>query len=200
MSQSDTESDSSGPSTKKKIKKTKSWRKQKFNKDWLALDQFKGWLTEIPEDPFSCKCNACDCTLICGKSELLKHSNGKKHLQKVKSVAQNSNITSFFHPVCTRDESRQVQDFELRLSAFFAEHNVAFQVVDHLVPLLKEIIPDSKILQKVSLGRHKCTSIIKNVLAPSVSEDLVNILKFNKFSILIDESTDIGLNKSINNE
>lgn len=94
-------------------------------------------------------------------------------------------------------QNRQVQDFELRLSAFFAEHNVAFQIVDHLVPLLKEIIPDSKIIQKVTLGRQKCTNIVKNVLASSVTEDLINILKVNKFSILIDEGTDIGLNKTM---
>lgn len=145
----------------------------------------------------SCKCIACNCTLVCGKSELSKHSNGKKHLQKVKLVRKNANVTDFFRPISTRDEDRQVQDFELRLSAFFAEHNVAFQIVDHLVPLLKEIIPDSKIIQKVTLGRQKCTNIVKNVLASSVTEDLINILKVNKFLILIDESTNIGLNKTM---
>lgn len=64
------------------------------------------------------------------------------------------------------------------------------------MPLLKDIIPDSKIIEKATLGRTKCTSIIKNVLAPTLNKVLVNMLKVTKFSVLIDESTDIGRNKS----
>lgn len=37
---------------------TTTWQRQKFNKNWLSLYQFRGWLQEIPEDPFSCKCYA----------------------------------------------------------------------------------------------------------------------------------------------
>ncbi|XP_018800383.1 PREDICTED: uncharacterized protein LOC108975974, partial [Bactrocera latifrons] len=78
---------------------------------------------------------------------------------------------------------------------FFAEHNVALTVVDHLIPLLKEIVPDSEIIKNVDLGRKKCTSIIKNVVAKEEKDNLVNKLKVNPFSVMIDESTDIGLNK-----
>lgn len=191
--ESDTDSVKCGQSAPKKAK----WRKQKFNRDWLQLEQFKGWLKEVPQNPYSCRCVAYDCQLTYGKSELQKHSKGKKHLQKVKLSSSNTNMHSFFKPIVTRNEDRQVQDFEIRLSAFFAEHNVALQIIDHFVPLLQEIIPDSKIIQKVALGRKKCTSIIKNVLAPTVNEDLLEILKMNKFAVLVDESTDIGLHKTM---
>lgn len=196
MSSTESDSDTSGPSSPKKIK---TWRKQKFNESWLLLDEFKGWLQAIPSDSYSCRCVSCDCSLTCGKSELIKHSKGKKHVQKLKLISKNKNLTEFFKPITKKSEGedREVQNFEIRLSAFFAEHNVALQIVDHLVPLLQQIVPDSKIIQKAVLGRQKCTSIIKNVLAPSVTEELVDILKENKFSILLDESTDVGLNKTM---
>lgn len=73
---------------------------------------------------------------------------------------------------------------------------MALQIIDHLIPLLKEIAFDSKIIQQVAPGRKKCTSIIKNVVTPNFKASLANTLKTTKFSILIDESTDIGLNKS----
>ncbi|XP_049309067.1 uncharacterized protein LOC125777735 [Bactrocera dorsalis] len=76
---------------------------------------------------------------------------------------------------------------------FFAEHNVALTVVDHLIPLLKEIVPDSEIIKNVDLGRKKCTSIIKNVIAKEEKDNLVKKLKVNPFSVMIDESTDIGM-------
>lgn len=41
-----------------------------------------------------------------------------------------------------------VKTAEIKLAAFFAENNVAFQLVNKLIPLLKEIFNDSNIAQK----------------------------------------------------
>lgn len=73
----------SGPSSPKKVKK---WRKQKFNQDWLLLNEFKRWLKPVEGDEYSYQCTACNCVLTCGKSELQKHSKGIKHLKKVKLI------------------------------------------------------------------------------------------------------------------
>ena len=67
--------------------------------------------------------------------------------------------------------------------------------MDHLVPMLKDTLPDSKILNDMNLGRTKCTNIIKNCLAKTETQELVANLQRCKFSILVDESTDLGLNK-----
>lgn len=72
---------------------------------------------------------------------------------------------------------------------------MAFQVVEHLVPLLVDCFPDSTILKDVKLGRTKTTNIIKHVLAKKETQDVAKILKQKMFSILIDESTDISVNK-----
>jgi len=86
----------------------------------------------------------------------------------------------------------QVKCAEIKLAAFFAEHNVAFYTADHLIPLLQNIFNDSKIAHDLSAARSKCTNIIKNVIAKRETEKLVSILQNHKFSILIDESTDIS--------
>ena len=106
-------------------------------------------------------------------------------------------MSDFLAKQAKRNEDKQVQEFELGLSMFFAEHNVALQIVDHLIPLLKTIIPDSNIIKKSEFGRKKCTSLVKNVITPHIQKNLVETLKKTSFSVMIDESTDIGLNKAI---
>ncbi|XP_026669810.1 uncharacterized protein LOC113464417, partial [Ceratina calcarata] len=86
----------------------------------------------------------------------------------------------------------KVKRAEIKLSAFFAEHNVAFCAVEHLVPLLKNVCTEPEVVQDLSLARHKCTKIVKNVIAKREVEKIVECLRTCKFSVLIDESTDIS--------
>lgn len=69
--------------------------------------------------------------------------------------------------------------------------------MNHLVPMLKRCFPDSQIAQKMQMKKTKATAMIKNVIAVSEKENLTWDLKTNKFSILIDESTDLSCNKTM---
>ncbi len=71
-----------------------------------------------------------------------------------------------------------------------AEHNVPLRI-------LKYIFHDSQIAQNITLGRTKTTAITKHVIGDCYSESLTEILKRKKFSVLIDESTDIGNVKTV---
>lgn len=88
-----------------------------------------------------------------------------------------------------------MSEAEIKLSAFLAHHNVAFQVVEHLVPVLTDCFPDSSILKNVKLGRTKVTHVIKNVICKKETKDLVSILQKTHFSILLYKRTDIAVNK-----
>ena len=60
----------------------------------------------------------------------------------------------------------QIKIAEIKLPAFVVEHNLSFQVMDHLSDLVKEIFPDSNLLACNFKSKHtKTRSIIKNVLA-----------------------------------
>jgi len=74
------------------------------------------------------------------------------------------------------DFDLQVQRAEIKFSALLSEHNVAFQIIDHLEALMKSCFPDSKICQNMKLRRTKATNIVKNVIAPAQKDVLVKKL------------------------
>ena len=74
---------------------------------------------------------------------------------------------------------------------------IAFKIADHLIPLFKNIFVDSKIALDLSLGRHKCKNIITKVIAKRETQKTIKELQKRKFSILIDESTDITDEKNM---
>lgn len=94
------------------------------------------------------------------------------------------------------NEVNNVKSEEIKLSTFFANHNVPFQTVDFLVPLGTSTSFMTEILLKIySYVEKKCTSIVKLILAPWEIEDTVRIIQKHPFSVLVDESTDISTHK-----
>lgn len=63
----------------------KPWRKQKFIDKWVEDEKFKGWLARHPEDPTLAKCTSCNQELVAGKSELIKHSQTRKHIKSLQT-------------------------------------------------------------------------------------------------------------------
>ncbi|KAG8185296.1 hypothetical protein JTE90_023904 [Oedothorax gibbosus] len=63
----------------------KPWRKQKFIDKWVNEEKFKGWLARHPEDPTLARCISCNQELVAGKSELLKHSQTRKHVKSLQN-------------------------------------------------------------------------------------------------------------------
>jgi len=47
----------------------------------------------------------------------------------------------------------------------FAEHNLAFQISDHTIKVLKSAFTDSAIAKEITLNRYKCTNIVKQIIA-----------------------------------
>ncbi|CAH1099852.1 unnamed protein product [Psylliodes chrysocephalus] len=86
---------------------------------------------------------------------------------------------------------------EIKITGFLTEHNISFNSADHLTSLIKSYFPDSKIAQGMSLGRTKAAQISKNVIGACAEEEIISYLKCNKFSLIIDESTDISSVKTM---
>ncbi|CAH0714933.1 unnamed protein product, partial [Brenthis ino] len=66
---------------------------------------------------------------------------------------------------------------EVKLAAYFAEHNIAFNSADHLGKVLKECFTDLKILKETTITRKKTAKIIYNGIGPEHKEELANKLK-----------------------
>jgi len=160
-----------------------------FQSSWLDDNLFKGWLAPYHQENKAI-CTACNTVIRCCKTDLIRHSQRVKHIKNInlkKSIVTNNNndLTELSH-------KDKVKRAEIKLAAFFAEHNIAFCTADHLIPLLKDICADPKIVQDFALGRLKCTNIVKDVIAKREVEKIVDNLQSCRFSILIDESTDIS--------
>jgi hypothetical protein len=67
----------------------------------------------------------------------------------------------------------------------------------HLIDLIKKHFSDSKIASNLKMKSTKASAVIKNAIAPVCHSKVVQHLKSNFFSLIIDESTDISVTKSM---
>ena len=187
-----------GPSNQEDVQGATPAKRAKFKtflKSWFSIPEFAGWLQAVENDPRKAFCTCCQKTIACGKSELKKHAARDSHIHKVALLQSEALETRVIAPQVDEQEIAHkavVKCAEIKLSAFYAEHNIGIATVNHLVPVLKSCFKDSRTAQDLSLGRTKCSKIITNCLGVRELEKLVEILKFQKFSVLVDESTDIS--------
>jgi hypothetical protein len=175
-------------------KKRSKVYKQKYNKSWEKDQKLKGWIAPLKKDPYKAFCTLCDKELVAGLSELRKHGDSKRHKEKAKAVTTTKPITEM---VTTDRTVEQVKRAEMKIAAFVVEHNLAFQVTDHLSDLVSDIFHDSAIANKFRCKHTKTRNIIKHVLADHYQDELKQTLRNSKFSIIIDESTDISAKKQL---
>ncbi|KYM93750.1 hypothetical protein ALC62_15647 [Cyphomyrmex costatus] len=159
-------------------------KERRFKYAWLDEDNFKGWLAPHPTDRNKAMCISCNIVIRCCKTDLTRHAQTPKHINKLTNKNQSLNESTISH-------IDEVKSTEIQLAAFFVEHNVAFYTADHLIPLLKKVCIKPEVVQDLSLARSKCSNIVKEVIAKRETEKLVENLQSRRFSILIDESTDI---------
>ena len=175
------------PTTKRK------WYSQCFKTEWLSETGFKEWLKQDRNDANSSFCKWCSLTLKnASKSMLMKHNNTVKH-KKCFEVSKNSVDITQFMTKNISTESEQTAKSELLFAAYFAEHNIPFANIDHLLPVCKAAFPDSKIAEKISMKRTKLSYVIQDGIAFDEKSAIADVCKTQKFSLIIDESTDISV-------
>lgn len=151
-------------------------------------------------NPYNAFCECCNTSLVAEISTIKRHAEGIKHKYKMKNLPCSSGMVqpklrNFF--VQDNQFEDQVKELEISLCGFIAEHNIPYRAVDHLSKLLKNKIPDSKLVKYINLGRTKARGIITNVIGTTHKDELSEKLKRSKFSVLVDESTDIATVKQM---
>jgi len=171
-------------------KKQKTWHYEyKYQKHWEHDEDYKKWIGRSKKGHFYFYCKSCLSDCKGGLSAVKKHQSSNKHKQTIKNVK----VTSVFDMPSTKNlisSVRKVKIAEIRIASFIAEHNLPINSVDHLVGLIKSIDLQPKELEKLSCNRTKCTGLINNVVGATGFENIINIMKNHRFSILVDESTD----------
>ena len=69
--------------------------------------------------------------------------------------------------------------------------------MDHLSDLVTDIFPDSNIASRFKSKHTKTRSIVNHVLTDPYQDGILSTLKELKFSIIIDDTTDISAKKQL---
>jgi hypothetical protein len=88
---------------------------------------------------------------------------------------------------------RKAKQIDLCLAVYIATHT-AIRSIDHLSELLS-VLGKGSALENVRIHRTKCSMLIKNVISPAMVADLINDIGDQRFSLIVDESTDISVIK-----
>lgn len=187
----------SGTSTPPK-KKVKMWYQQAFKKEWMEDDQLKDWIQPDPKDKYAVLCTVCSSKMKnCNKSSLFAHKVSMKHVKNVNAKKETVSIVQHFKKAPGLGQQDKVAKAELLISGFMAEHNMPFRQADHLVDVFKRAFPDSEIAKEVSLKKTKASYVLQDGIAWDEYQKIVNICKENKFSLVIDESTDVSVSQNL---
>lgn len=163
---------------------------QKYRKAWEDLPNFKGWLTQCENVKNKAFCKYCQQIIVAKKVDISRHLKTPKHQKNAdpyKNSAQQKLTTLNQKPNLSKLKS------QANLATFVAVHT-SFRSIDHLSDLCNNTFHDSKSCG-FKMHRSKCSSIIANVLGPFFEKKLSEDLQTNKFSLFLDESTDISMHK-----
>lgn len=160
---------------------------QKFRKEWEKVPALAGWIEPATTDPKRTYCKYCKVLLNAKLSDLIKHSQTGKHVAAARPFSCRRQQKIQFQ---TSNEVTKEQQKEGQLALYVAMH-ASIASVDHLSDLHK----DTPL--QISLHRTKCTALIKNVIGPYFFESLIKDVGNTYYSLLIDESTDITVNKML---
>lgn len=147
------------------------------------------------------RCTACNVDLRAHVQDLKAHTTTAKHARNMRSRAASAGQTPLAkfvtsQPRAPSSSSKEVKITELRLAAHIAVHS-SIVTADHLTPLVRECFKDSGVASSLSMGRTKCTALINKVLGPTFKQMLLDDIKGRKFSLILDESTDVSSEKEL---
>lgn len=155
--------------------------KVKFQEAWMKNPEFQPWLVHDENDFTRAFCTLCKSGKVAEKSTLRRHSKRKTHLanERYGGVLRKSPTSSI-----------NVNEYApILLYCFTAKLNLPFALAELFVELHKWMYPECDIAQNLYIKRTKCTEVIRK-LGKAVNEDLATKIRLNKFSIILDETTD----------
>lgn len=172
---------------------------QRYSILWEASPLYKGWLTVSKKGSLYAFCKLCgsDILVKAGKTQLDKHAKSKKHIDSCKTLLRQPTINSLPSVQLCNGLATKVKDAEIRLAAFVVEHNLPFNVMEHLPALLKATCVDSEVAKGLACSRTKTTAMVKNVLGAESKHLLIEEMKTTYFSLIVDESTDVSCMKHV---
>ncbi|XP_066587622.1 protein FAM200A-like [Prorops nasuta] len=174
--------------------KEKKSSSKKFQIDWYdEYPSWENWVLRVTGRDDLFVCLACEKMYSCGVSQIKRHAGQKNHIENMikKKIPLDDEIA---YPTTSENDQFRFNDgvkaAELKVAAFFAEHQIAFENSRELLLLFQEIGKEPDVLQSMTLGKTKIRNIITKVLCPYETERVSEDLKRHRFSVFVDETTD----------
>ncbi|XP_055909018.1 LOW QUALITY PROTEIN: uncharacterized protein LOC129943532 [Eupeodes corollae] len=187
----DSESSSSDDEPTTIIASTQKRYKQKYKSSW-EIDYT--WLQCVNGSGF---CKICFKPLENNKKNLQRHHDSPRHISKVKNEMEMMSIPNLFKQTSVRDSESSKTKAELTCLMFCIKRNLSIVNMDFLPTLISTVCPDSSIAKTIKCGRTKGTSMLNNIVGPFAQSLIIEQLKNTKFSIIIDETTDVSSTKCL---
>lgn len=194
---SDDLSSSEEARSSKKCKSSKKKYAHKFRTEWLSNPDYSHWLSSSKKGNEYFNCKLCKNDYLGGISAVQRHFSSEKHKNTEKSIKNNTKINNIAAYKNATNLNKDTKIAEIRLAMFISEHNIALRTSDHLVSLFKSICPESNVVKHLTCNRTKATAITNNVIGKYEFENLIERMKTQSFSIMIDESTDKSSTKHL---
>lgn len=159
---------------------------RKYNKAWEEKFVWVKKASEGSEDAF---CKLCKTTIAPKVSRLAAHEKTKGHSSRVSASSKCQTLPVKFF----RKQDNEKKRVELELAVAIACH-CSTASVDHLGEIVKRNGKGSD-LENIQLHRTKCSILLSKVISPALFKLFKDDVHGKKFSVLIDESTDVATDK-----
>lgn len=163
-----------------------------LNADVVAVCCYLGLIESAANDTHAFRCRLCVKDVACGhqgERDLVRHINGKGHLNRLAEKSSVKPLTDRFVKQYSHEDT-MARKAEIKFTGFLAEHNLPLSAADHLGSLIRASFPDSKIAQSYSCARTKASCILNDAIAPDLLKSLIADMKINLFSLSVDGSND----------
>lgn len=170
---------------------TAKGRQQSFRQKWVETNS---WL--------QCKngrgyCKYCDKSISNNIIHIKRHGKSAFHQKRTDCLKNQPQACSQDNAAAFKKLNTKVKTAELRIILFILQFNLPFLLADHLVNLIKVCGKDSKVVEQIGFGRTKATSVTNTIVFEEGLAVISRTLRENKFSIIIDETTDISTTKCL---
>ena len=144
-------------------------------------------------------CIPCKKNVSCshqGFSNVQRHIKSTTHVNMTKATSDNRKVSDIFAPSTRLADLRDaVTRAEGLHENFTAQHNLSFFLSDHMTKLYKKMFPDTRMTKYFAYSRMNTACILNDAMMPSLKAYLTAYMKIDKFAIVKNGSSDMGLEK-----
>ncbi|XP_074035368.1 uncharacterized protein [Leptinotarsa decemlineata] len=121
----------------------------------------------------------------------------KEYAGWLQGSANQQTITQFGQGQSKKAFEDKIKTGEIRMACFLAKNNLPFNIAGDLKILIQDVCTDSEIAKQITFEKTKAQAIITNVTGKLSHSELVETLKTERFSLIVDENTDKSTTKHL---